>query len=293
MVNNPINIFNSYSNSYDYIIYRTLLKHTVNFIQYAYRFVTFCIAVGILTVFFVDSCDRHYWYSSQSLHFQWGNREILSTTMKQSRSISQVEPYRTATQQSTNHMHTPDSHDDVIKWKPFPCYWSFVWGMYRSPVNSPHKDHWRGALMFSLICVWTDTWANSGDTGDLRPHHTHYDVIVMIWWNVSEKFNILTTRAIEKRQRKSWLRDFGSKIPFDIYLDMTYNKAMLRLMTDGDGFWVERWQLLSFLVAGLIYHQHGIGFRLTSGSRLNIKTVLSTYGDFHVKDKTAVRTSYL
>ena len=27
--------------------------------------------------------------------------------------------------------------------------------------------------------------------------------------------------------------------------------------------------------------------------RLNINTVLSTYGDFHVKDKTAVRTSYL
>ena len=29
------------------------------------------------------------------------------------------------------------------------------------------------------------------------------------------------------------------------------------------------------------------------GPRLNIKTVLSTYGDFHVKDKTAGRTSYL
>ena len=29
------------------------------------------------------------------------------------------------------------------------------------------------------------------------------------------------------------------------------------------------------------------------GPRLNIKTVLSTYGDFHVKDKTADRTSYL
>ena len=29
------------------------------------------------------------------------------------------------------------------------------------------------------------------------------------------------------------------------------------------------------------------------GPRLNIKTVLSTYGDFHVKDKTAVKTSYL
>ena len=32
---------------------------------------------------------------------------------------------------------------------------------------------------------------------------------------------------------------------------------------------------------------------LGPGPRLNIKTVLSTYGDFHVKDKTAVRTSYL
>ena len=31
----------------------------------------------------------------------------------------------------------------------------------------------------------------------------------------------------------------------------------------------------------------------TPGPRLIIKTVLSTYGDFHVKDKTAVRTSYL
>ena len=32
---------------------------------------------------------------------------------------------------------------------------------------------------------------------------------------------------------------------------------------------------------------------MAAGGRLNIKTVLSTYGDFHVKDKTAVRTSYL
>ena len=32
---------------------------------------------------------------------------------------------------------------------------------------------------------------------------------------------------------------------------------------------------------------------MPTGPRLNIKTVLSRYGDFHVKDKTAVRTSYL
>ena len=45
-------------------------------------------------------------------------------------------------------------YDNVIKWKYFPCYWPFVRGIHRSPVNSPHKGQWRGALMFSLICVW-------------------------------------------------------------------------------------------------------------------------------------------
>ena len=49
-------------------------------------------------------------------------------------------------------------HDDVIKWKRFPRNWSFVRGIHRSPVNSPHKGQWRGALMFSLICVWINDW---------------------------------------------------------------------------------------------------------------------------------------
>ena len=44
-------------------------------------------------------------------------------------------------------------HDDVIKLKHFPRYWPFVRGIHRSPVNSPHKDQWRGALIFSLICA--------------------------------------------------------------------------------------------------------------------------------------------
>ena len=30
-------------------------------------------------------------------------------------------------------------HDNVIKWKHFPRYWSFVRGIHRRPVNSPHK----------------------------------------------------------------------------------------------------------------------------------------------------------
>ena len=70
-------------------------------------------------------------------------------------------------------------HDDVIKWKRFPRYWPFVRGIHRSPVNSPHKGQWRGALMFSLICVWMNSCANNREAGDLRRYRVHYDVSVM------------------------------------------------------------------------------------------------------------------
>ena len=48
-----------------------------------------------------------------------------------------------------------------------------------SPVNSPHKGQWRGALMFSLISVWINGWVNNREAGELRRYHAHYDVIVM------------------------------------------------------------------------------------------------------------------
>ena len=51
------------------------------------------------------------------------------------------------------HQVVMSSHDDVIKWKHFPRYWQFVRGIHRSPVHSPNKGQWRGALMFTLICA--------------------------------------------------------------------------------------------------------------------------------------------
>ena len=56
--------------------------------------------------------------------------------------------------------------------------------IFRSPVNSPHKGQWRGALMFSLICVWINGWVNNREAGDLRRYRAHYDVIVikMEYW---------------------------------------------------------------------------------------------------------------
>ena len=52
-------------------------------------------------------------------------------------------------------------------------------GIHWSPVNSPHKDQWRGDLMFPVICAWTNGRANNRYAGDLGRHRAHYDIAVM------------------------------------------------------------------------------------------------------------------
>ena len=56
---------------------------------------------------------------------------------------------------------------------------SALLAIVRSPVNSPHKGQWRGALMFSLICAWINGWVNNREASDLRCHRAHYDDSVM------------------------------------------------------------------------------------------------------------------
>ena len=46
-----------------------------------------------------------------------------------------------------------------MKWKHFPRYWQFVWGIHRSLVDSPHKDQWRG--------VWGFLWCAPEQTLEL------------------------------------------------------------------------------------------------------------------------------
>ena len=74
---------------------------------------------------------------------------------------------------------TGAAHDDVIQWKHFPRYWPFVPGIHRSPVNSPYKGQWRGALMLPLICVLINGWVNKREADDLRRYRAHYDVTAM------------------------------------------------------------------------------------------------------------------
>ena len=72
-----------------------------------------------------------------------------------------------------------DAHGDIIKWKHFPHYWPFV-REFTGHWWVPLKGQWRGVLMVSLICAWTNGWVNNPDVGDLGRHRAHYDVTVML-----------------------------------------------------------------------------------------------------------------
>ena len=52
-------------------------------------------------------------------------------------------------------------------------------GEFTSPGKFPTQSQWRGALMFSLICVYLNGWVNNHEAGDLRRYCAHYDVILM------------------------------------------------------------------------------------------------------------------
>ena len=68
-------------------------------------------------------------------------------------------------------------HDDVIKWKHFPRYWSFVQGSHRWIPLTKASDAELWYFLWSA--PWINSWVNNRGAGDLRCHRAHYDVIVM------------------------------------------------------------------------------------------------------------------
>ena len=70
------------------------------------------------------------------------------------------------------------THDDVIKWKHFPRYRPFLWGIHRSRWIPDPEGQWRGASMFTLICARINGWVNNREAVEWRRHRCHYDVIV-------------------------------------------------------------------------------------------------------------------
>ena len=56
------------------------------------------------------------------------------------------------------------------------------------------KGQWRGALFFSLICVWINVWVNNREAGDLRRYRAPYELIVMGETNSRKPPNISFSR---------------------------------------------------------------------------------------------------
>ena len=93
-------------------------------------------------------------------------------------------------------------HDDVFKWKHFPRHWPFVWEIHRLPVNSPHKDQWRGDLVFSLICALNKRlskqswgWWFETPTRSLWRHCNvtcwniaYWKSVFVFWWSCNEVY---------------------------------------------------------------------------------------------------------
>ena len=76
--------------------------------------------------------------------------------------------------------------DQMVSWwrhqmETFSALLAICAGNSPVPGEFPHKGQWGGALMFSLICVWTNGWVNNRKAGDLRRYRIHYDVIVMYY----------------------------------------------------------------------------------------------------------------
>ena len=75
-------------------------------------------------------------------------------------------------------------------------------GIYRSPVNSPHKGQWRRAFVFSFICAWINASVNNREAGDLRRHRVYYDVIVMGKENVRMRETQTHTQTDTDKERE-------------------------------------------------------------------------------------------
>ena len=74
--------------------------------------------------------------------------------------------------------------------------------------NSPHKDQWRGALMFSFICVWINGWVNNRKAGDLKRYRAHYGITVMViqllrHWTSLKLFNSISRKLMYQKTRRS------------------------------------------------------------------------------------------
>ena len=72
-----------------------------------------------------------------------------------------------------------NNHDDIIKWKYFPRYWTFLGESIGTGGFPSQKPVTRSSDVFFDMRL-NKNWANNWQAGDLKRHRAHYDVIIMI-----------------------------------------------------------------------------------------------------------------
>ena len=73
------------------------------------------------------------------------------------------------------------------------------------PVNSPHKGQWRGALMFTLICVWINGWVNNVDAFGWG-----YHIYIYIYIYILQSYSISNTLVTDGFPAQ---RDSNTSVP--------------------------------------------------------------------------------
>ena len=186
-------------------------------------------------------------------------------------------------------LHSPDSGSTISLGcaRSLKCRWNAKPSLFVG--NTTYVRPWEyGRNVRPHLCVVWGQLVQSGAIGS-------GEMSVLILWTChhypsSAKFQELVTCRLlclaEMNQYLSVLL-LGVQFP-DLPLNLETWQWLGHTMLLYDAL-IER----DILQCGTRNNNLGITPHGASGPRLNIKTVLSTYGDFHVKDKTAVRTSYL
>ena len=73
---------------------------------------------------------------------------------------------------------------------------SFVWGIHRSPADSPRKETVARTVDVSLFSVWTNCWTNTWLTGI-------WDIMMVIWYRRNVQFGLFAGGAFCEKQK--WL----------------------------------------------------------------------------------------
>ena len=108
-------------------------------------------------------------YEHRLIKIKWPFKHLFNVLTQRTPTVPSdfIAPDGDKSSPSAGTMQT--THDDVIKWKHFRRYWTIVRVIHRSAVNSSHRGQWRGALMFPLICAWTNGSVNNRDAGIWDP----------------------------------------------------------------------------------------------------------------------------